>query len=115
MDEDEADVHLLGRRLVQHAVFMLPVVLAELLSAPELPASAVADLVTLPRLESPPEFWVRAGQMRRRLILRKEKYKPKLADTLIAQNCIDYNIALLTRDSDFMPFAKHEGLRLVKP
>ena len=36
----------------------------------------------------------------------------QLADTLIAQTCIDYGIALLTRDRDFTSFQKHAGLKL---
>jgi len=34
-----------------------------------------------------------------------------LADTLIAQICIDHDVPLITRDKDFRHFAKH-GLRL---
>ena len=91
---------------------MSPVVLSELLSAPNMSQSTRSALETLPRLEITAEFWVRTGLLRRRLIARPERYKPKLADTLIAQLCIDYSMPLLTRDSDFGPFARHEGLRL---
>jgi len=36
-----------------------------------------------------------------------------LADTLIAQSCIDYRVPLITRDSDFRHFAKYCGLILL--
>lgn len=37
------------------------------------------------------------------------------ADVLIASYCLDEGVALLTRDRDFAPFAKHLGLRLAVP
>ncbi len=51
-----------------------------------------------------------AGSARR---LRKQKgLRAKIADTLIAQSCIDHDVALITRDGDFRHFAKHCGLKL---
>jgi predicted nucleic acid-binding protein len=38
-------------------------------------------------------------------------HKAKLADTLIAQSCLDHGVALVTRDPDFARFAA-AGLRL---
>jgi predicted nucleic acid-binding protein len=38
--------------------------------------------------------------------------KAKVADALIAQSCIDHDVALITRDRGFRHFAKHCGLRL---
>jgi predicted nucleic acid-binding protein len=35
-----------------------------------------------------------------------------LPDTLIAQSCIDHDVALIARDEDFRHFAEHCGLRL---
>jgi len=43
----------------------------------------------------------------------KHRIKPKLADTLIAQICIDHNVPLHARDADFRPFAKLAGLNLI--
>jgi len=110
--EKTPDVQLLDQRLDLRAVFMSPVVLSALLSAPNMSQSTRSALETLPRLDVTVEFWVRAGLLRRRLMAQPERYKPKLADTLIAQLCLDYSIPLLTRDSDFEPFARLEGLRL---
>ena len=38
--------------------------------------------------------------------------KAGLADSLIAQSCLDHDLALITRDRDFRHFARHAGLRL---
>jgi predicted nucleic acid-binding protein len=35
-----------------------------------------------------------------------------LGDALIAQSCIDHDVPLITRDTDFRHFAKHCGLKL---
>jgi len=35
-----------------------------------------------------------------------------LADTLIAQSCIDHDVRLVTRDDDFRHFVRLGGLRL---
>ena len=62
-----------------------------------------------PFLELTPGFWERAGKTRASLI--RLKMKPKLADTLIAQVCMDHKVTLHTRDTDFRPFVKY-GLQL---
>ena len=89
---------------------MAPVVLAELLSDPELPASVEGQLLALGMLEITAGFWQRAGKMQAGLL--RQRYRPKLADTLIAQSCIDHDAGLLTRDRDFQPFLAY-GLKLV--
>ena len=105
-DIDLIDLFLHGRSLQ-----MAPIVLAELLSDPALPLEAEKALLQIPLLELTPGFWERAGKTRADLIRRK--CKPKLADTLIAQICIDHNIPLYTRDLDFRAFAKYAGLNLM--
>jgi predicted nucleic acid-binding protein len=40
------------------------------------------------------------------------KLRARLPDALIAQSCIDHDVALITRDRDFRYFAKYCGLRL---
>jgi predicted nucleic acid-binding protein len=40
------------------------------------------------------------------------KHRARLADTLIAQSCIDHGVRLVTRDADFRHFARIGGLRL---
>ena len=88
-----------------------PVVITELLSDPKLP-KRVADLIRqLPVLEPKPGFWVRAGALRAKIIARKRK--ARLADTLIAQSCIDAGVGLVTRDADFRNFTSSGGLKLL--
>jgi predicted nucleic acid-binding protein len=87
----------------QHAV-LPPVVLTELLSEPGL-RDDVADLLkALPRLEVTDGYWERAGEMRRSVL--KRSLRARLADTLIAQSCIDYQVPLVTADRDFRHFEK---------
>lgn len=90
---------------------MAPVVLAELFSDMGLTAEAAQALRSLPLLETTLDFWERAGKTR--ALLRARRYRPKLADTLIAQACIDYKVPLLTRDRDFRSFAKYANLGLI--
>jgi predicted nucleic acid-binding protein len=97
--------------LLDRTLVMAPVVLAELLSDPSLPAHVEAALLALPLLETTDGFWQRAGKTRAQLIRRH--FRPKLADTLIAQVCLDHHVPLLTRDRDFVPFAKHARLQVL--
>jgi predicted nucleic acid-binding protein len=104
-------VELIEAHLAQRAVTMSPVVLAELLSDPLRSLAARESLLQLPLLKLIDGFWERAGLTR--AVLVRNGLKPKLADTSIAQLCIDHRIPLHTRDLDFRPFAAHAGLRLV--
>ena len=106
-----SDVELIATHLRGHSLVMSPVVLAELLSDPLRSAQTRAALLDIPMLELNFGFWRRAGLTRANLLRRK--IKPSLSDTFIAQLCIDHKIPLHTRDTDFRPFAKHAGLRLV--
>jgi predicted nucleic acid-binding protein len=56
-------------------------------------------------------FWARAGRTRRQLLVAG--YRAPLADALIAQACLDADVALITRDSDYGWFAELCGLKLV--
>jgi hypothetical protein len=38
--------------------------------------------------------------------------RAKTADALIAQSCIDHDVALIARDRDFRHFVRHCGLKL---
>jgi len=104
-------VDLLAECLPRRSVAMAPAVLAELLSDPLLPPAAEQQLVSILMLELTGGFWQRVGKLRAGL--RKRGRRPKLADTLIAQTCLDHDVPLLTRDRDFRPFARHAGLRLL--
>jgi predicted nucleic acid-binding protein len=109
--ESGPDVDLISTHLRKYSLVMSPVVLAELLSDPLPSQLARQSLIEIPALELITGFWERAGKTRADLI--KRRFKPKLADTLIAQICIDHNLPLHTRDTDFRPFAKYAGLQLV--
>ena len=105
------DLEILDAALCREAVAMAPVVLAELLSDPSLPQDTEMNLLSIKLLEPVAGFWQRAGKLR--AAMRMRGYRPKLADTLIAQTCIDHRVPLLTRDRDFRAFGKHAGLVLV--
>lgn len=108
--EEGADVMAVDLALEQKQGVLPPVVLAEMLSDPRLPAS-VADLLReLPLLPLQDGFWERSGLLRARLM--RQGRKVPLADSLIAQTCIDNDVPLVTRDTDFRPFARLGGLRL---
>lgn len=99
--------------LLDHQILVLPpTVLVELLSDPLLPKKFIQKITELPLLEITDDYWRRAGINRSKLI--SKKLKARLADTLIAQSCIDYKVPLLTRDTDFRHFVKFCGLELYK-
>jgi len=58
-------------------------------------------------------YWERAGGLRASLLARRRK--ARLADTLIAQSCLDHDVELVARDPDFTPFAAIGGLKLFSP
>lgn len=105
------DVDRLDAALVAGEIVILsPVVLAEILSDPKLPERHAELVKRLPRFEIGPDFWIRVAEMRARLIARK--LRARLPDALIAQSCVDHDVPLITRDTDFRHFAKHCGLKL---
>jgi predicted nucleic acid-binding protein len=67
-------------------------------------------LVELPMLEPHTGYWERAGKLRAKLIGRR--HRARLADSLIAQTCIDHGVRLITRDDDFLHFSRLGRLRL---
>ena len=109
--DEGQDVGILDHAVIHGAVVMAPVVLSELLSDPSLEARDEASLCAIRMMETQPGYWERTGKLRALLIAKR--MKPRLADTLIAQICIDNDIPLITRDKDFRHFAKHGGLRLL--
>ena len=89
---------------------MPPVVVSEFLSDPKLPASVAELIVALPSLPVNDGYWERAGRLRSRLLAKG--LKARLADTLIAQSCLDHNVSLVTADRDFRHFVTIGKLRL---
>jgi len=105
------DTLLLDKALQDRQVVMVPVVLTELLSDPKLPPALAADLVNVPLLQIESGFWQRAGALRTKVLAKSRK--ARLADSLIAQNCVDAAVSLITRDRDFRPFAQAAGLHVI--
>lgn len=86
-----------------------PVVLAELLSDPILPAAVASLLKELPPLELKDGYWERTGSLRAKILAKGQKVR--LADALIAQSCLDHSVSLVTADRDFRHFTRF-GLSL---
>lgn len=108
---DGPDVQALRIALASSDVALPPIVMAEVLSDPRVPRALVQLLRSLTLLELTPGFWERAGMLRARV--RTDGRRAPLADSLIAQCCLDHEIALITRDRDFTPFASIVKLHLV--
>jgi predicted nucleic acid-binding protein len=107
------DVEALDHAIQLEQAVLPPVVLTEILSGVDLEPAVSQLLQELPVLEVEPGYWVRAAAARRELLARK--LRARLADTLVAQSCVDHRSPLITRDADFRHFAEHAGLRLVVP
>lgn len=105
------DTLLLDKALQDRQVVMVPAVLTELLSDPKLPTALAADLVNVPLLQIESGFWQRAGALRAKVLAKSRK--ARLADSLIAQNCVDAGVSLITRDRDFRAFAQAAGLHVI--
>jgi predicted nucleic acid-binding protein len=104
------DVEALDLALSESQMCLPPVVLTELLSDPKLPAAVARLLEEVPVLEIVDGYFRRAGLLRARVLSAKRR--ARLADTLIAQSCLDHDVPLLTRDEDYRHFARVAGLRL---
>lgn len=105
------DVDAIDRALQDQQLYLPPLVLSELLSDPKLPPQVASVLQQIPLLKLPDGFWERAGRLRSRLIARKRR--ARLADTLIAQSCLDNELALITRGAGFRAFAEMADLKIV--
>ncbi|MEO5760873.1 MAG: PIN domain-containing protein [Vicinamibacteria bacterium] len=104
------DVEAVELALAESQACLPPVVLSEILSDPTLPRNLEKVVLQIPTLEATGGYWERAGRLRARVI--RSGHKAKLADTLIAQSCLDHNVLLVTRDRDFRHFVV-AGLRLL--
>ncbi|MCP4205337.1 MAG: PIN domain nuclease [bacterium] len=109
--EEGDDVKALEQALEFEQAALPPVVVTEILSVPRLDRRIGALVRAMPSLEIRAGFWERAAATRRKLL--GKRLRARLADTLIAQVCVDSGTPLITRDSDFRHFERHAGLRLV--
>ena len=105
------DVEAAELALAHRQAALPPAVLTELLRDPKLSSELRGLLLGLPLLEIVDGYWERAGLLRAKLLARKRK--APLADSLIAQSCLDHGVELLARDPDFKPFAEIAGLKLL--
>ena len=108
---DGDDVVLVQSALDHQQLALPPVVLTELLSDPAISRTVRSLLAGLPLLEVEPGYWERAGALRASVLKRKKK--ARVADSLIAQSCLDQSTPLVTRDRDFRHFAAVVGLPLL--
>jgi len=105
------DVAAVDSALSEKQACLPPVVLTELLSDPRLPRNVAELLRQLPLLETSDGYWDRAGQLRAGVLASRRK--ARLADTLVAQSCLDHDVPLIARDTDFRHFAREAGLKLL--
>jgi predicted nucleic acid-binding protein len=105
------DVEILDKALSDRQVLMVPVVLTELLSDPEIGEQVAETLSQLPTIEIAEGYWRRVGELRAKVL--RSRRKARLGDALIAQSCVDRGVGLITRDADFRNFIETAGLDLV--
>lgn len=105
------DVLLLDKALEDRQLVMVPAVLTELLSDPDVPGNVAETLSEVPLIDISTGYWQRAGALRARVLAKRRK--ARLGDALIAQSCIDADVPLVTRDRDFRAFAGVAGLDLL--
>ena len=92
-------------KCLSDGTLVLPMpVLFEILSGPGLTQEAEQFIREIPRLETKPGYWERSGELRR--VLLRKNLKARGMDCLIAQNCIDHDVALIVADQDFRHFTK---------
>jgi predicted nucleic acid-binding protein len=111
--ETGPDVEVIDQALIDQIAVLSPVTVAELFSDPDLSPTLRRTILELPTLSITEGFWERTGLLRAK-ILRTGR-RANLADTLIAQSCLDHHATLVTRDRDFKTFVSAAGLRVAIP
>lgn len=107
--ESGDDVDRIDAAIASGELHLPPPVLSELLTKSD--QSQIDELLSeIPLMDLRPGCWERAGQSRR--VLRQSGLKAALADALIAQCCIDADVALIARDRDYRHFERLCGLKL---
>jgi len=105
------DVDALRESLRLKQIVLPPVVLSELLSAKNITRELSEFFKSIPCLDIFEDFWIRTGELRRSIL--KIRKKARLADSLIAQSCLDHQAPLITRDKDFQIFEEFDLKLLV--
>ena len=106
------DVNTIDQAFADQVGVITPVTVTEVLSDPSLNKNVRETILQLPVLPLSEGFWERAGSLRAKIL--RGGHKAKLADTLIAQSCLDHHATLITRDRDFRIFEKLAGLKLLE-
>src|SRR5258705_167264 len=109
--ESGTDIEPIEEGLQEQGLRLVPPVIAELFGDPTLTRGLREEILRLPVLPLLDGYWERVGNLRAGLIAKGRK--AKLADSLIAQACLDHDALLIARDDDFGAFAKLAGLKLV--
>ena len=104
------DVEAVDLALEQKQVVLPPIVLSELLSDPKLPKNYGNLFKEIPLPSILEGYWERVGLLRSKILAKG--HKARLADTLIAQSCMDHKVPLITRDLDFRHFSRLGGITL---
>ena len=95
------------------AIILPPLVVSELVSGAGKKSDRVAVetlLANLPLHETPLDYWIRVGQLRR--LLKERGFSVSTPDAHIAQCALDRQALLLSRDAVFSRIARHTGLRM---
>lgn len=108
---DRPDTSIVETVLSAGEAVLPPLVVAETLSLPTVDENVATLVRSLPQLPIEAGYWERAGLLRAHVLATGRR--ARMADTLIAQSCIDHDVPLVTADADFRSFAAH-GLRLVE-
>jgi predicted nucleic acid-binding protein len=106
------DVNTIDQAFADQVGVITPVTVTKILSDPSLNKNVRETILQLPVLPLSEGFWERAGLLRAKVL--RGGHKVKLADTLIAQSCLDHHATLITRDRDFRIFEKLAGLKLLE-
>lgn len=101
---------LVREALSDDALFLPAVVVTELLSGVDQDPDLLTLLAGSTRIPLRRGYWERTGASRR--TLKALGLRCRLADSLVAQSCIDADVALIAGDTDFQHFANHCGLTL---
>lgn len=108
--ETGADIDLIDQAFSDEIGVIAPITLGEILSDPKLRRDVRDTILQLPILPLLDGYWERAGLLRAKVLGKGRK--AKLADTLIAQSCLDHGGTLVTRDDDFKIFKQVVGLKM---
>jgi predicted nucleic acid-binding protein len=107
---DDRGAALVRRSVAEGTAVLSPIVVTEVLSRPTLTQDAWHTVLSIPMLPILDGYWERAGAIRAEL--KRNLLKANLADVLVAQSCIDFDIPLIAYDRDFRHFVS-AGLRLI--